>query len=450
MFFFRHSEPTSIILLVQPYRYHNSKINPPIPAKMPKRSKNRSISKRNMTEKLLCGCLVMLAPLLVSGHTQHSIQSWRLKTSERALRNSDCDFPKWDIYALEFYGGAGCEPSSKIPLGAMGTAIAPVVDNADEGHDASKVFDENDSTFYRGLMNDSSDSFWIGLHFHESVISSENIGCIRLLQRHTNFAIEGYIQEYDGVKWINRQNVMLGTGWSQISVSGEITESELSLKDSIIKRGEESFFKESDSVGQSKPRQSGRILTTTNVAVAGTATQSSDEIRCTASRAIDGDINGGVSSQESMTHTQIESVPWWKAVLDDVYAIQNITVYNRSDCCNKDIIDFILIIYNGNTEVYNSGSDGSVDTSKKRATYAFQFSPALDGDTVLISLPRNDKRLFLTEVVINAPAMVSDELSRSASSEPSRISSVESSMSHSSEPVSRVGVLTFESKLIVS
>ena len=202
---------------------------------------------------------------MVSGHA-HSILSWRLKTSKQALRNTDFDVPKWDLYAVEFYGDAGCEPKSKIPQWAMETAIAPIVDTADEGHDPSNLFDENDSTFYRGLMNDSSDSFWIGLQFHESVTSSENIGCIRLLQRRTNFAIEAYIQEYDGVQWINRQNIMLGAGWSQISVSGETTESELSLKgswginDSQITRGvKESFFKESDSVGQSKPHQSERI-----------------------------------------------------------------------------------------------------------------------------------------------------------------------------------------------
>ena len=203
---------------------------------------------------------------MVSGHA-HSILSWRLKTSKQTLRNTDFDVPKWDLYAVEFYGDAGCEPKSKIPQWAMGTAIAPIIDTTDDGHDPSKAFDENDSTFYRGLINDPSDSFWIGLQFHASVTtSSENIGCIRLLQRRTNFAIEAYIQEYDGVQWINRQNFMLRAGWSHISVSGEITESELSLKgslginDSQITRGvKESFFKESDSVGQSKPHQSERI-----------------------------------------------------------------------------------------------------------------------------------------------------------------------------------------------
>ena len=361
---------------------------------------------------------------MVSGHA-HSILSWRLKTSKQALRNTDFDVPKWDLYAVEFYGDAGCEPKSKIPQWAMGTAIAPIIDTTDDGHDPSKAFDENDSTFYRGLINDPSDSFWIGLQFHASVTtSSENIGCIRLLQRRTNFAIEAYIQEYDGVQWINRQNFMLRAGWSHISVSGEITESELSLKgslginDSQITRGvKESFFKESDSVGQSKPHQSERILLSTNVALTGTATQSSDYSETTtATLAIDGDING-VFDEGSVTLTQTESNPWWKVVLDDVYTIQNIFVYNQDDpCCTGDILDFLLIIYNGDTEVYNSGSDKSVDTSKRRATYAFQFSSALDGDTVLISLPRKRKQLSLTEVVINhAPAMVSDEISRSTS-----------------------------------
>ena len=386
-----------------------------------------------MIVKILFSVFMMSANLIVSGYTQPIIQSWRLKASMEALTPSNKDFPKWDIISMEFYENSTCEPGSKIMPSSLGTVIAPTSSKFDDRHEASMAFDNDNTTFYRG-NHDSSDAFWIGLQFYANTTYSNNIRCIRLFQPQENFAREAHIQEHNGVDWINRQDVMLGSGLSQISMRGGITEPELAQTGSWVDNDLKTIWGRKDPpfnefyyVARSIPNQSGRLLTEANVALTGTATQISTSSGGVASRAIDGNTDGNYH-RGSVSHTSDTNDPWWNLVLNDVYTIQSIIVYNRIDCCSDRIRNFILIIYNGGTETYNS--TGIIDTNVESSSYTFTLSPAVYGDQVRIILPSSGI-ISLAEVEIYAilPSSIpslSLVPSKEPSGEPSTMPSVRS------------------------
>jgi hypothetical protein len=68
-----------------------------------------------------------------------------------------------------------------------------------------------------------------------------------------------------------------------------------------------------------------------NVAVGGTAEQSSTAYSGTAARAIDGNTDGRYSLANSTTHTSGEDSPWWEVRLAEPSAIERIRVWNRTD-----------------------------------------------------------------------------------------------------------------------
>ena len=82
----------------------------------------------------------------------------------------------------------------------------------------------------------------------------------------------------------------------------------------------------------------------TNVALGGTAEQSSTDFGGVASRAIDGDTNG-VWSGGSITHTIVNSSdPYWQVDLGEVYDIEDITLWNRTDCCSGRLSNYHVLL----------------------------------------------------------------------------------------------------------
>ena len=80
---------------------------------------------------------------------------------------------------------------------------------------------------------------------------------------------------------------------------------------------------------------------TTNVALSGTATQSSTAYDRPASRAIDGNTASNFDSG-SVTHTSEETDPWWKVQLAQEYSISKVIVYNRNDIIYADADNIAL------------------------------------------------------------------------------------------------------------
>lgn len=68
-----------------------------------------------------------------------------------------------------------------------------------------------------------------------------------------------------------------------------------------------------------------------NIALKGTAKQSSTDYEGEAKRAIDGNTNGNYYEANSTTHTKIEANPWWEVDLGGDKRIERISVWNRTD-----------------------------------------------------------------------------------------------------------------------
>ena len=69
-----------------------------------------------------------------------------------------------------------------------------------------------------------------------------------------------------------------------------------------------------------------------NLAVSGTASQSSTGFGGIASRANDGNTSG-VYGDRSVSHTRNTFQPWWQVDLGAVESISTINLFNRTDCC---------------------------------------------------------------------------------------------------------------------
>ena len=93
----------------------------------------------------------------------------------------------------------------------------------------------------------------------------------------------------------------------------------------------------------------------TNLALGKTAEQSSTAFGGSPARAIDGDTSG-VWGNGSVTHTASSSRPWWQVRLGDEYEIEQIVIWNRTNCsCVTRLNDFDVFVYNdAGTQVYKT------------------------------------------------------------------------------------------------
>lgn len=93
-------------------------------------------------------------------------------------------------------------------------------------------------------------------------------------------------------------------------------------------------------------------FTVGNIAFGKYATQSSTDHGGIASRAIDGNTSG-IWSQGSVTHTVNESNPWWEVDLGGRYDIDEIIIYNRTNCCMDRLSNFTVSIRDGSTTTFS-------------------------------------------------------------------------------------------------
>ncbi|MBU2950896.1 T9SS type A sorting domain-containing protein [Tamlana agarivorans] len=84
-----------------------------------------------------------------------------------------------------------------------------------------------------------------------------------------------------------------------------------------------------------------------NVALNGTATQSTTDYNGDASLAIDNN-NNGVYNDGSVSHTSAEDDAWWEVTLADAFAIGEITIYNRTDSRMDRLEDFTVQVLDSN------------------------------------------------------------------------------------------------------
>jgi hypothetical protein len=79
------------------------------------------------------------------------------------------------------------------------------------------------------------------------------------------------------------------------------------------------------------------------VAIGRPATQSSTYSTASANLAVDGNTNGNFGSG-SVSHTNSTTNAWWQVDLGARYALTNITLWNRTDCCSDRLANFYVFV----------------------------------------------------------------------------------------------------------
>uniref|UniRef100_A0A8C2I119 Fucolectin tachylectin-4 pentraxin-1 domain-containing protein n=1 Tax=Cyprinus carpio TaxID=7962 RepID=A0A8C2I119_CYPCA len=147
-----------------------------------------------------------------------------------------------------------------------------------------------------------------------------------------------------------------------------------------------------------------------NLALKGTAVQSSTYYTCGAAKAIDGirySPSGTPHPDETHTYCSITSNqlnPWWRLDLLDYYYIYKVTIINRGDCCLEQTTGVEIRI--GNSLVNNGNSNPRCAvTSPVPAGSTVSFScGGMEGRYVNIYIPNIQKHLTLCEVEVYGTA----------------------------------------------
>jgi hypothetical protein len=118
-----------------------------------------------------------------------------------------------------------------------------------------------------------------------------------------------------------------------------------------------------------------------------------------ASRAIDGDRNGDFFSGR-ITHTDIEFQPWWEVTFGGgAGTVNEINIWNRTDCCTERLSDFNVFLSRGGNVVWSAL--GNAYNPNPLTSF---FVPGIIGDTVRIQL-NGTNYLSLAEVEVFANAV---------------------------------------------
>ena len=78
-----------------------------------------------------------------------------------------------------------------------------------------------------------------------------------------------------------------------------------------------------------------------NWSLGRTASQSSTAFGGLASRAVDGNVDGNFADN-SVTHTNLDTYPWWQVDLGASRFIDEVEIANRTDCCSERLHDFFV------------------------------------------------------------------------------------------------------------
>jgi Flp pilus assembly pilin Flp len=87
------------------------------------------------------------------------------------------------------------------------------------------------------------------------------------------------------------------------------------------------------------------IPAATNLCLKATPKQSSTSNGRVASRACDGNTNGNINNG-SVAQTNNQANPYWEADLGTVYSLDQLKIFNRTDCCTSNLSNFYVLISN--------------------------------------------------------------------------------------------------------
>jgi hypothetical protein len=115
-----------------------------------------------------------------------------------------------------------------------------------------------------------------------------------------------------------------------------------------------------------------------NVALKGTAKQSSTDFGGDAKRAIDGNTNGDYNAN-SVCHTGLEDNPWWEVNLGQEMPVEKVVLWNRTDGgdgISSRMKGYRLVLYeNGKKQIDERKSDGFPNPKTEYAFDGVRESP---------------------------------------------------------------------------
>jgi len=136
-------------------------------------------------------------------------------------------------------------------------------------------------------------------------------------------------------------------------------------------------------------------------------------------------------SFSSISKTNSESNPWWEGTLQEFETISKVTIYNRKDCCQDELIGFRLLIF----------MDGNITFQYDDVSGIFQEEydmniPFVEGNKVRIELNGDSRILALAEVEIYGPPKIEPTVQPTSipSIQPSLLPSLQPSLIPSSLP----------------
>src|SRR5581483_7753681 len=145
---------------------------------------------------------------------------------------------------------------------------------------------------------------------------------------------------------------------------------------------------------------------TTNLALGRAATQSSTWLppQGDAAHAVDGDIDGDFNDG-SVAHTFVGDKDWWQVDLGDSYFLEEVELWNRTDCCSDRLQNFYIFIsdvpFSSNDPAVTAGQQ-HVKAIQQTAAVGRRFSAAVNrtGRYVRVQLATTGQPLQLAEVVV--------------------------------------------------
>jgi len=130
----------------------------------------------------------------------------------------------------------------------------------------------------------------------------------------------------------------------------------------------------------------------------GEVMQSSIEAGAGAERAIDGKTNG-VFKDGSCTHTKIQTNPWWRVQLVTRHLVNEVSVWNRADCCGESLNGFQVRVGDSLDWKKNALCGGNANSIKTGESKVVTCGAKTAGSYVYITSPRT-VALALCEVKI--------------------------------------------------
>ncbi|XP_077990713.1 uncharacterized protein LOC144445036 [Glandiceps talaboti] len=140
-----------------------------------------------------------------------------------------------------------------------------------------------------------------------------------------------------------------------------------------------------------------------NIATAGTASQSSDYQGTDPNRAIDGNTQSTWSAN-TCSHTNSDQNAWWKVDLGKSYAVYEVIVTNRQDCCSERLLNAEVRVGDSENIGENTRCGELVGEDRvHEETLTFQCSRPLTGRYVSIQLVDRQDNVHVCEVQVMVP-----------------------------------------------